>query len=90
MPNTIIILYYVTDCQTNTTKILQIVDALGLINSLSLNISQKVFLKTFYLQDISCKFGLTIFKKDDVILTNGKFCVNEYVNENDEKLSALK
>ncbi|CAG8666395.1 11379_t:CDS:1, partial [Scutellospora calospora] len=90
MSGTITVLYYVTDYQTNNAKILQIVDASGLINSRSLNIPQKVFLKAFYLQDASCEFGLITFEKDDVILATGKFCVIEYVNEDDEKLPALK
>ncbi|CAG8560920.1 3251_t:CDS:2, partial [Cetraspora pellucida] len=74
----------------NTAKTLQIVDASALVNSRSLNISQKIFLKGFYPQDTSQEFGLTMFEKDNVILVTGKFRIVEYVNENNEKLLALK
>ncbi|CAG8757976.1 10480_t:CDS:2, partial [Cetraspora pellucida] len=55
-----------------------------------LNLPQKVFLKGFYPQNISQEFSLSAFEKEDVILATGKFRVVECINENDEKIPALK
>ncbi|CAG8686788.1 13960_t:CDS:2, partial [Cetraspora pellucida] len=74
----------------NAAKAFHVVDASGIMNSRSLNLPQKVFLKGFYPQNIFQEFSLSAFEKEDVILATSKFRIIECINENDEKIPALK
>ncbi|CAG8521781.1 28678_t:CDS:2 [Dentiscutata erythropus] len=69
---------------------MNIVDASGFINSRSLNAPMKLFLKSFYLINTTQEFSIPLFEKENIILATGKFRIVEYINEKNEKLSALK
>ncbi|CAG8592218.1 15017_t:CDS:2, partial [Cetraspora pellucida] len=68
MASTITILCYVTDYKISAKRTFQIVNASGILNSRSLNLPQKVFLKAFYLQNMPEEFNLATFDTEDIIL----------------------
>ncbi|CAG8799433.1 5304_t:CDS:2 [Dentiscutata erythropus] len=69
---------------------MNVVDASGFMNSRSLNTPMKLFLKGFYPVNATQEFSIPSFEKEDIILATGKFRIVEYINEKNEKLSALK
>ncbi|CAG8761753.1 22419_t:CDS:2, partial [Gigaspora rosea] len=68
MPDSITVLYYVNDYRYNIVKSFQIVEALGIMNSQSLNSPQRILLKGFYNHDSPEEFNLPRFEKGNIVL----------------------
>ncbi|CAG8570677.1 5905_t:CDS:2, partial [Gigaspora rosea] len=81
MPGSITVLCYINDYRCNVVKSFQIVEALGIMNSRSLNSPQRILLKGFYNHNSPEEFNLPKFEEGNVVLATGKFRIIEYASE---------
>ncbi|CAG8586787.1 2717_t:CDS:2, partial [Gigaspora rosea] len=68
MLGSITVLYYVNDYRYNVVKSFQIIEALGIMNSQSLNSPQRILLKGFHNHDSPEEFNLPKFEERNVVL----------------------